>query len=254
MAERVLREAPVRPPGAATEYSDLGFLRLGLELARQGLPGPAAGAEGLELLFSRQVVTPLGLGDERLGFRNVRHAPKATTAPEPTGTTRPRPPAPGQERALASVTPKPVGEQRGVVDDDNALALLGVAGHAGLFGTARSVALLGARFLEECEGARRLAPPELAREFCGPSGPGGRGLGWDRVSREGSSLGALLGRGPKGAVGHLGFTGCSLWIDLDLRLSVALLSNRVFLGRENQQIRDFRPFFHDAVARALALA
>ncbi len=146
-----------------------------------------------------------------------------------------------------------VGLSPGVVDDDNAFALGGIAGHAGLFGSAREVALAGARFLEECEGAGRIGPPGPSRAFCGPSGPGGRGLGWDRPSGK-SSLGTLFGKGPRGAIGHLGYTGTSLWVDLDRRVAIALCSNRVLFGRENQQIRDFRPQFHDAVARTLGLA
>ncbi len=146
-----------------------------------------------------------------------------------------------------------LGLAPGLVDDDNAFALGGIAGHAGLFGTARAVAIAGARFLEECEGARRIGPAVLARAFCGPSGPGGRGLAWDRPSGK-SSLGAILGKGPRGAIGHLGYTGTSLWIDCDRRVVVALCSNRVLYGRENLLIRDFRPRFHDAVARTFGLA
>ncbi len=130
----------------------------------------------------------------------------------------------------------------------------GAAGHAGLFGTARDVARLGSALLGDCSGAGRLAPTEVARAFCTPSGPGGRGLSWDRPSASGSSLGHTLGTGRLGAVGHLGFTGTSLWIDLDRQVCVALCSNRTLLGRENQLLRDFRPRFHEAVAQALGLA
>ena len=71
-------------------------------------------------------------------------------------------------------------------------------------------------------------------------------------SDEAPSAGPRFGRaGTHGAIGHLGFTGTSLWIDLDRQLVVALCTNRVALGRANIAIRDFRPRFHDAVLDAL---
>lgn len=235
---------PSGAPGKQTTYSDVGFLKLQQRLE-------AAGGETLSALFARRVAQPLGL---ELGFVDLARV-KAANLPAalPTGKLRPRPPAPGQEQELAGLPMSDVGPAPGQVDDDNAFALGGIAGHAGLFGTAGAVALAGARFLEECEGRGRLGPSELARAFCGPSGAGGRGLGWDRPSGR-SSLGTLLGQGSLGAVGHLGYTGCSLWVDRDRRVSIALCSNRVLLGRENLMIRDFRPRFHDAVARTFDLA
>lgn len=237
--ERVL---PSHPPGSQTIYSDLGMLKLQRRLE-------AAAGLRLNRAFEQRIAAPLGV---ELAFTDLE-APLRPAA-EVTGTTRPRPPAPGQAQALEGVRSWRSGACAGEVDDDNAYALCGIAGHAGLFGTARAVALAGAAFLGELAGERRLAPPALARTFCEPSGPGGRGLGWDRASATGSSLGTLLGRGPRGAVGHLGFTGSSVWIDLDAQVVIALCSNRVALGRDNQLIRDFRPRFHDAVARLLGLA
>jgi CubicO group peptidase (beta-lactamase class C family) len=80
-----------------------------------------------------------------------------------------------------------------------------------------------------------------------------RALGWDTPSPEGSSLGSRLGRGLRGAIGHLGFTGTSLWIDPDAEVVVALLTNRVHPTRGNERIRAFRPVFHDVVAEALGI-
>jgi len=241
MAEVVAAEMPTAPAGAQTRYSDLGFLRLQRRLE-------AAAGEPLDLAFHRRVADPLNLGLRFVDLAAGQSLPEAL----PTGFFRPRPPAPGQEATAAGLPSTAVGPRPGEVEDDNAFAMGGVAGHAGLFGTARAVAMAGACFLQECEGRGRLAPANLAREFCGPSGPEGRGLGWDRPS--GSwSLGTVLGRGPRGAVGHLGFTGTSLWVDLDRRVAIALCTNRVFHGRENLMIHDFRPRFHDAVARSLEL-
>jgi CubicO group peptidase (beta-lactamase class C family) len=148
--------------------------------------------------------------------------------------------------------PGPPGE----VDDDNAWVLDGVAGHAGLFGTAADVARFGHALLEELDGAGRLASAPLwlyalARD---PRTPGStRALGFDTPSAEGSSAGRWLGNTPPGAAGHTGFTGVSLWVDLARRLAVALCTNRTFHGRAEVRIRDLRPRFHDSVVETLGL-
>jgi CubicO group peptidase (beta-lactamase class C family) len=154
--------------------------------------------------------------------------------------------------------PSPPGE----VDDDNAWVMDGVAGHAGLFGTAPDVAALGQAVLDDRDGAGRLAPPglwaaALARDRTTPGST--RALGFD--TREpgdpggASSAGRRLGARAPGAVGHTGFTGTSLWIDLARRVVVALCTNRTAgpRGRAETGIREFRPRFHDAVVEALDL-
>jgi serine-type D-Ala-D-Ala carboxypeptidase len=242
----VLREALAQPleaaPGQRALYSDLGFLWLTELLERvSGLP--------LDNLYGDLLAKAGGPRHPR--FFNLARGEGTKGVCAPTGQQRPRPPAEGQEESGVPGAPADVGLRPGEVDDDNAYASGGVAGHAGLFGSAADAAELGQLFLEEYLGARRLAEPELVRQFVGPSGPGKRGLAWDRPTRKGSSIGTRLGRGRLGAVGHLGYTGCSLWIDLDRELVVALVTNRVFPDRHNQAIRTFRPRFHDAVAQVL---
>jgi CubicO group peptidase (beta-lactamase class C family) len=144
----------------------------------------------------------------------------------------------------------------GEVDDDNAWVMDGVAGHAGLFGTAVDVARLGQAVLADCTNAGHLAPGPLwhralATDLKVPGST--RSMGFDSPSKEGSSAGQHLGNLPPGAVGHLGFTGTSLWVDLRRALVVALVTNRVALGRTENRIREFRPLFHDAVVEALGL-
>ncbi len=229
-------------PGQATRYSDTGYLALGRIVE-------AAAAEPLDAFWRREIASRLG--ETEADFFALPGGPPPPGRPiAATGTARPRPPAPGQEAALAGVARFEIGPRPGEVDDDNAFARGGVAGHAGLFGTAPAVARLGQAFLEETEGAARLAPAALARRFASPRPGAARGLSWDRPDPAGSSMGSLLGAGPRGAVGHLGFTGCSLWIDLDARLVVALLSNRTLAGRASEGVRRLRSRFHDAVARA----
>jgi CubicO group peptidase (beta-lactamase class C family) len=94
---------------------------------------------------------------------------------------------------------------------------------------------------------------ELARRDATPASD--RALGWDRPSAGGSSIGSRLGRGPRGAIGHLGFTGSSLWVDLDAGLVCALLTNHVHPSgiSDKARMRSFRQRFHDAVAEAVGV-
>ncbi len=240
-AESTRRTALASPPGpeGARAYSDLGFLVLGWIVE-------AVAASSLDRFVHDEVLGPLGL--EATRFHRISEAGAPLAAPA-TGLLRPREPAPGQEgayRVPAQVPPLRVGE----VDDDNAWALDGVAGHAGLFGTAKDLLTLGRLLLEDLEGAGHLAPAAVVEAFVLPDPALGavRGLGFDRPAPEGSAAGHLLGHGPRGAVGHLGFTGTSLWVDLDRQLTIVLLTNRTFPSRTAiAPIRVQRPRVHDEV-------
>jgi CubicO group peptidase (beta-lactamase class C family) len=241
---------PDVPPRTRAVYSDIGFVVLGELLAT------AAGAP-LDALVADRVAGPLGLGAR---FRRLSATPPADGGSiAPTGATRPREPAPGQEGLWPSLParPSPPGE----VDDDNAWAMDGVAGHAGLFGTADDVARFGQAVLDDLAGAGRLAPAPLwgavvARDNAVPGST--RGLGFDTRRpgdpAEGDLAGRHVGRVEPGAVGHWGFTGVSLWVDLGRRVVVALCTNRTARGRAETRIREFRPRFHDAVVEGLGLA
>jgi CubicO group peptidase (beta-lactamase class C family) len=217
MRAAVLAEPLEAAPGTRSVYSDLGFMLLGWHLeARLGAP--------LDQLFARRIAAPLGL---ELGFRPADAAACAPTE----------------------------GTLRGVVHDDNARVLGGVAGHAGLFGTAADVSRVAHALVAAWHGARSTALPRLwpaarVQQMWRPSGvPGSTWcLGWDRPAATGSSAGA---RWPRDGVGHLGFTGCSLWIDPPRARWVVLLSNRVHPTRANERIKAFRPVLHDAVVAAL---
>ncbi|TVQ96319.1 MAG: hypothetical protein EA398_16170, partial [Deltaproteobacteria bacterium] len=135
---------------------------------------------------------------------------------------------------------------QGVVHDENAQVLGGVAGHAGLFGTADAVARL-----VEGLAAGRAGPGELAvadmwdlRHRVGT-----HVLGWDTMSVPVSSAGTRMSA--PHTVGHLGFTGTSVWLDRSRGLVVVLLTNRVHPSREDGRIRSLRPAVHDAVVDAL---
>jgi CubicO group peptidase (beta-lactamase class C family) len=142
----------------------------------------------------------------------------------------------------------------GEVHDDNAWAMGGVAGHAGLFSTARDVHAFATEMIDCYHGRGGLVSQDTVRKFwtLDNSIEGSSwALGWDTPSPEHSSSGRYFSRN---SVGHLGFTGCSLWIDPDRELDVVLLSNRVHPNPENNLIREFRPLIHDLVMETLGLA
>lgn len=228
-------------------YSDVGFIQLG-EILAHVLGAP------LDALFEDHVRKPLGLSS--IHFRRISdRLPIGDVAR--TGSTRPREPAPGQEKLW---TPFPSHDSRlGEVDDDNAWVLDGVSGHAGLFGTARDVARFGQSVLDELAGRNRIALAPLWDIAVQPDSKtegSTRALGFDTPSAVGSTAGRYIGNLAPGAFGHLGFTGCSLWIDRGRALVIALISNRVAFGRtpENMpRFRAFAPRFHDAIVESLGL-
>lgn len=237
----------VGEPGKACVYSDVGFIVLGEVLA-------TCAGMAFDRFCAHWIFAPLGL--DATGYRPLPPAEGGVFAA--TGRTRPRPPARGQED-LYEIPPQRERDDPGEVDDDNCWAMAGVSGHAGLFSTAADVARWGDAIRAERAGAGRLGDPAVLEAFLAaddhPLGPP-RALGFDIPSGPASSAGSHLGRaGPLGARGHLAFTGCSVWIDLDRGLTVALLTNRVYPDRANEEgIRTFRPAFHDAVVEALGAA
>mgnify|MGYP001030607249 CR=1 FL=1 len=140
----------------------------------------------------------------------------------------------------------------GEVHDENAASLGGAAGHAGLFSTAWEVAVLGQLYLNGgiYAGSRLLPAATIAEMTCVQvnKDDNPRGLAWLQRSQGSSSSGHLFS---PNSFGHTGFTGTSLWIDPDQGLVVALLTNRVYYGRDPAGIQDFRPRLHDAVVEAL---
>jgi CubicO group peptidase (beta-lactamase class C family) len=141
---------------------------------------------------------------------------------------------------------------RGEVHDDNAWSLGGYSGHAGLFSTAEEVYVIANMLREHFFGLRRdFFKPETVKEFFRRQdivAGSDWALGWDTRALEGSSAGKHLSRD---SVGHTGFTGTSLWMDLEKDVIAILLTNRVHPKRDNDKIKQFRPVFHDAVMEAL---
>lgn len=205
------------PPGQAEIYSDLGFLLL--EMVCEVADRPLAAAWS----------SLPGHGSQALHFRPLPAEP----APCCAATER----CPWRKRLL-------VGE----VHDDNCWTMGGVGGHAGLFGTLEQVYALSRRFLGLVRGqdtglgiSPELARHAVARERMHPAGT--RVLGWDTPTPGASTSGRCFGRR---SIGHLGFTGTSVWMDPDADVVMVLLTNRVCPSRENPALRPLRPQLHDA--------
>ncbi len=233
VTDAVLAERLEAPPGARAVYSDAGFIALGLALERLGgAPLPA--------LARARVFEPLGL--RSTFFVDGRDPADAAAR------------AAGRVFLPTGLRPHRHEVSCGAVHDDNAWAMGGAAGHAGLFSTAEEVAAIGQAWLDALSVRDSPLPVKEALAFARrDETPGSdRALGWDTPGAR-SSLGERLGRGPRGAIGHLGHTGCSLWIDLDAQAVCALLTNHTHPGGapDREQILGFRRRFHDAVGEAL---
>ena len=223
-AESVERYALARPlvaaPGAGVVYSDLGFIVLGIVLARVNAASLAA--------VVRKTGAALGLEDT--AYRPRNDDPQTIPATECDEWR---------------------GRVRGAVHDEKAYLMNGVSGHAGLFGSARDVAVLAERFLGALHGRRREGFPEtLAREAIEEHGPDPvlrRGLGWALKTSDENSCGAAMSRA---TFGHTGFTGTCVWADPERDLSVVLLTNAVYYGRHD--LRDVRAAVCDAAVREFA--
>lgn len=235
-----VRQVPLAAaPRTQAIYSDLGFLLLGAWLEQQG------GAR-IDELFLARVAGPLGL-ERELGFPGLQPVPaEKVAATEVYDAAR----CGGARQHWYAIRER-AGQATacGLVHDDNALVMGGVAGHAGLFGTATGVLEVARAWLEQrLPLLDEAASARVVAEFTKPSTvPGStRRLGFDGPSPDGSGATgrALSDR----AYGHLGFTGTSVWIDPPTRSIYVLLSNRVHPTRSDDRIRALRREFHALAA------
>jgi serine-type D-Ala-D-Ala carboxypeptidase len=235
---RACLELPIESePGARTEYSDPGFILLGKALE-------VLTREYLATWARKEIFEPLSLTST--GF-----CPAA------------------EERSLIPPTEEDTTFRhrriQGEVQDEHAWLLKGAGGHAGLFSNVPDL-LRFAKEITQAVGPEAIPNPAPAKQrlferstiedFAKRQGPAGssRALGWDTPSSNDSSAGKYFS---SHSIGHLGFSGCSLWIDLDASVAVVLLTNRTWPDRSaasGQLIREIRPAFHDAVRQALQFA
>jgi CubicO group peptidase (beta-lactamase class C family) len=228
--QEIHREKPEYPCGSKSVYSDLGFMLLGEaveEVSRVSLDRFCA-----ERIFRPLQLRHTAFVDLSLLRRRGLEPVSEMIAP----TER----CPWRKKVLC-----------GEVHDDNAWAMGGVAGHSGLFSSAKDIDVIMARLKDCWHGRHDMIPQKIMREFWrrDESIPGStRALGWDTPSATGSASGSTF---PPTAIGHLGFTGTSIWYDPERDLLVVLLTNRVHPDRNHEAIREFRPFIHDLIAKAV---
>jgi len=224
--ELLSREMLIHPIGRKTLYSDIGFMILCWiveEISKRQLND----------FVSDEIYTPAGLKD--LFFIDLERSKKNI---ELLNT----------EFAATEKCPWRLRVLIGEVHDDNAFAVGGIDGHAGLFGTAAEVGrlLLLLQSLYHGYLTRSVLLSETVRQFLSRQEDTGRVLGFDIPDPGKSSCGHYFS---KNTVGHLGFTGTSFWMDLEKEIIVILLTNRVHPSRDNDRIRAFRPRIHDAIMK-----
>jgi CubicO group peptidase (beta-lactamase class C family) len=206
-------------PGTRAEYSDIGFIILGVVLERLA-------DESLDLFCQREIFGPLGMTHTTF---NPAIALKGSIPPTADDRSF-------RHRII-----------QGEVQDENASVLGGIAGHAGLFSTAEDLAIFAHAMLNGGYPILRSSTIELfSRRESAPEGTS-RALGWDTPSAPSQSGKYFSPR----SFGHLGYTGTSLWIDPERQLSIVLLTNRTWPDCQNQAIKEVRPAFYDAVVEAL---
>jgi len=228
IVDAVLSLSLESPPGTAWAYSDPGYILLGRAIE-------AASFTTLDRLLRKELAAPLGM-------RDTSYLPLSAVSECEAG------------RLMSSGYSEERGmEKVGEVDDENAAAMGGVAGHSGIFSSAYDLSLFASEILRARRGEGRVLTRRSAGEMTArvPEPPGcPRTPGWDTpTSAEGGGSQAG-GRFSVETIGHLGWTGCSLWIDLPREVTVVLLANRVYYGQDNDRLKGLRPRIHDAVMEA----
>jgi CubicO group peptidase (beta-lactamase class C family) len=227
--ERVLRSGLVHEPGAAAVYGDLDFIALGALVE-------AVSKLRLDDFVRTRICAPLGLTEtffvplgEGAGMPDALRRRTAATEN-----------CPWRERILW-----------GEVHDPNAWAMGGVAGHAGLFASADDVMRYAQALLDVWHGRSDVLPRELLKRFTTRQNLPEKSdwaLGWDTPTAGASSAGRHFSAN---SIGHLGFTGTSLWIDLESEAVVVMLTNRVHQVAKRSRF-ELRPVIHDLVREAFA--
>lgn len=224
--EMVQKENLIYPLGTDSKYSDLGFILLGeiIECITQ---------KSLLDFCNDSIFSPLGM--KKTFYIKLPH--KEDIENENFAATEN---CPWRKRVI-----------RGEVHDANAYAMQGIAGHAGLFATGGDVYLFAREILEGLKGKSSLIKKEIIEEFSKRQSivkNSSRALGFDTPSKIFSTAGSYFS---ENSIGHTGFTGVSLWIDIEREIIIVLLSNRVHPSRENEVFNRFRPYIHDEVMKEL---
>jgi CubicO group peptidase (beta-lactamase class C family) len=226
--DRTLRSGLVHQPGEAAVYGDLDFIVLGAVVE-------AVAQQPLDAYCAERIFRPFGMSDTFF----VRNTNAGSPLPEP------------ERRRIAATENCPWRNRIlwGEVHDPNASAMGGVAGHAGLFAPADDVMKFAQTMLDVFHGRSDVLPRGLLETFFTRQKlpeSSDWALGWDTPTKGASASGRYFSQN---SVGHLGFTGTSLWIDLEREAVVVLLTNRVHLVAKRSKF-GLRPAVHDAIIEA----
>ncbi|MCU0597229.1 MAG: serine hydrolase [Desulfobacterota bacterium] len=247
LREWIIEEPFAYEPGKGSLYSDLGFMLLEWVIEEQ------TGETLLEFVKGNFYGT-LGLRRTLFGGGEGRGQDAGLAGDDKPILTNTGRDFPREEFAATEDCPWRKRVLQGEVHDDNAWTLGGHSGHAGLFSTAEEIFVMANMLREHYQGKREdFFKPKTVREFIKRQEivkGSDWAIGWDTRAFEGSSAGKYFSRD---SVGHTGFTGTSIWMDLERDVIAILLSNRVHPKRDNDKIKQFRPLFHDAVMEELGL-
>lgn len=235
--ERIVSLDLDHAPGTRTVYSDFGPILLAHVVERvSGVP--------FDRFVHERILQPLGLNETGFNPLDWPLGQDAAEAIKAAGTPILARIAPTEVDTVLRMT-----HVHGVVHDENAWAMGGVAGHAGLFSSARDLAVFAQMMLNGGSyGGVRIVETETVRRYTARQDPrSSRALGWDTPAGRSSAGDYFSAR----AFGHTGFTGTSLWVDPEKDLFVVLLTNRVNPTRENTAHVALRREVHDLVQRAI---
>ncbi|MBF89923.1 MAG: hypothetical protein CMG75_09805 [Candidatus Marinimicrobia bacterium] len=220
----IINEPLIHPPGMVYEYSDFGMILLGKICE-------IISGEKFDVLSSKLIFKPLGM-------KNTFFIPDSSI--------------------IFKVAPTEIdniynrGLVQGIVHDERAWQLGGIAGHAGLFSSAKDLGVFSQMMMDYgFFGGRRYFSRSIIEKFTSkqelPKGSD-RAIGWDTPTKGKSSAGQYFSAG---SFGHTGFTGTSIWIDPNRRIAIILLTNRVHPTRKRGGITKVRQEFHNAVMKVL---
>jgi len=221
LLRKILDEPLLYSSGARCLYSDLGFILLGALIEQ-------IATVSLDNFYKENIIDPMQLAENIL-FLPIKERSR------------------GEKKAIAATENCPWRQRilQGEVHDEHCWLMGGVAGHAGLFGTATGVLHLCERLLD-CWQERAHHPAfsneQLRYALNWKKGDESWHLGFDSPTPGLSSSGQYFS---SQSAGHLGFTGTSFWMDPTRSIVVVLLTNRVHPVRNNIKIKAFRPYFHD---------
>ncbi|QQS36777.1 MAG: serine hydrolase [Ignavibacteriales bacterium] len=215
---------PEFKPGSKTQYSDLGFITLGIIIEKiSGI--------SLDSFCTKEIFEPLKINNTF--FNPDEKNLKTTIAPTEVDNY-------WRSRLL-----------QGEVHDETASIMNGVSGHAGLFSTAEDLYKLVKVLMNDGqkENTQFISQSTIKDFLKRESNTESRLLGWDAKSKTGSSAGQYFS---DSSFGHTGFTGTSIWADPEQNLIVVFLTNRVYPSRENKKIINVRPALHDLIIKTIS--